>query len=90
MLFQLEDQGTGLEITDKLMPAMRILMFLSYRLADAKTRYNTGEKETLGMITTRLVPHPFRHWIIPFSFAQNLEVHHYKESKCEGALNGHG
>lgn len=50
VLFQLDGQPTGTAISDQLMPAMKILLFLSFKLADAETRYNTGERETLGIV----------------------------------------
>ncbi|RYC63902.1 hypothetical protein CHU98_g2314 [Xylaria longipes] len=52
VLFQLCSQEKGTEITDKLMPAMRPLSFMSFRLSDAETRFNTGERETLGVVKT--------------------------------------
>ncbi|KAI0115910.1 hypothetical protein GGR51DRAFT_555786 [Nemania sp. FL0031] len=50
VLFQVADQPTGTEITDKNITSMRILMFMPFRFSDAETRYVTGERETLGIV----------------------------------------
>lgn len=50
VLFQIADQPFDVEMTDKMMPFMRILAFLSFKLEDAETRYLVGERETLAMM----------------------------------------
>ena len=49
-LFQLHGQSPGTEATDKLKSSVRIVMFMSFRLADAETRYHTTEREALAVV----------------------------------------
>jgi len=50
VLFQLKGVPTGTEATPKLLPNERIVMFLSFRLEDAETRYSNSERECLAVV----------------------------------------
>lgn len=50
ILFQVHEVPPNTEATDKLRSMMRIIMFMSYRLADVETRYTTTEKEALAVV----------------------------------------
>ena len=50
VLFQLLNCEPGTKITIKNRSDMRIIMFMSLRLADAETRYSTTEQETLAVL----------------------------------------
>ena len=49
-LFQLHRQQAGTEATPKLRPTERIIMFLSFRLQDAETRYSNSERECFAIV----------------------------------------
>lgn len=50
VLFQLDSPPTGIEVSPKHFENLRIVMFLSFRLADAETRYDTTERECLAVV----------------------------------------
>ena len=50
ILFQLAASPAGTEATDKLKQDLRIIMFLSFKLNDAETRYSTTEREALAVV----------------------------------------
>ncbi len=49
-LFQLKDASIEIEATSKLLSNERIIMFLSFRLEDAETRYSNSERECLAIV----------------------------------------
>ena len=49
-LFQLEEGEPGTEATNKHKTKLRIIQFLSFKLADAETRYMTTERECLAVV----------------------------------------
>ncbi len=50
VLFQLKGVSIGTEATPKLLSNERIVMFLSFRLEDAETRYSNSERECLAVV----------------------------------------
>lgn len=74
VVFQLVDVPVGTQITNELMKNMRILMFLSFKLEDAETRYTTGERETLGV--TRSL-REIRPWIIESPYPTIVYTDHH-------------
>ena len=48
-LFQLRDVPAGTEASRKFLPNERIIMFLSFRLTDAETRYVNSERQCLAI-----------------------------------------
>ncbi|KAF3931381.1 Protease [Dactylella cylindrospora] len=50
ILFQMPDIEAGVEATLKNKGAERIIMFISFKLADAETRYTTTEREALAVV----------------------------------------
>ncbi len=50
VLFQLIDASHGIEATNSYTKHMRIIMFMSFRLEDAETRYDTTEREALAVV----------------------------------------
>lgn len=50
VLFQLKEVLRGTEVTSKLLSNERIVMFLSFRLEDAETRYFNSERECLAVV----------------------------------------
>lgn len=50
VLFQLKGVPTGTEGTPKFLPNERIIMFLSFRLEDAESRYSNSERECLAVV----------------------------------------
>lgn len=50
VLFQLIDALPGTEVTHSYKKNIRIIMFVCFRLEDAKTRYNTTEQEALAVV----------------------------------------
>lgn len=92
ILFQLEDQAVSTTISDRLMPAMRIICFYSYSLKDAETRYTTGEREALAII--RFLRESER-YILPSPFSTIVYTDHHnllkifgRESDNKGRLAG--
>lgn len=49
-LFQLQGQPAGTEASPKFLPNERIIMFLSFRLNDAESRYVNSERECLAIV----------------------------------------
>ena len=50
VLFQLVDASPGKEATNSYKEHIRIIMFMSFRLKNAKTRYDTTEREALAIV----------------------------------------
>lgn len=50
VLFQMKDVPAGTEASPKFLENERINMFLSFRLADAETRYSNSERECLAVV----------------------------------------
>jgi hypothetical protein len=50
VLFQLTEEPAGTEATDKHKDQVRIIMFLSFKLEEAETRYHTTERESLAVV----------------------------------------
>lgn len=50
VLFQLVDASSRTEATHSYKENIRIIMFMSFRLEDAKTRYDTTEREALVVV----------------------------------------
>ncbi len=50
VLFQLVDASSGLKATNSYKEHIRIIIFMSFGLEDAETRYDTKEKEALAVI----------------------------------------
>lgn len=50
VLFQLVDAPPGTEATHSYKENLRIIIFMSFRLEDAETRYGTTEKEALAVV----------------------------------------
>ena len=50
VLFQLPGEPPGTEAIEKHKSSFRIVMFLSFKLKEAKTRYHTTEQEALAVI----------------------------------------
>ena len=49
-LFQLQGVAAGTEATPKFLPNERVIMFLSFRLTDAESRYVNSERECLAVV----------------------------------------
>ena len=49
-VFQLHGTESGTEVTSKLLPHERIIMFLSYKLKDAETRYSNSERGCFAIV----------------------------------------
>lgn len=50
MLFQLTKKSINMKAIDKHKNQVRIIMFLSFKLKETKTRYYTTKREALAMI----------------------------------------
>ena len=50
VLFQLHDTPTGMEAGPQHRANERIIMFISFRLADAETHYGTTDREALAVV----------------------------------------
>lgn len=50
VLFQLKDVPAATEAIDKHKECLRIVMFMSFRLENAETRYTTTEREALAVV----------------------------------------
>jgi RNase H-like domain found in reverse transcriptase len=50
ILFQLYNEPAGTEARPQLRKKERIIMFISFRLADTETRYGTTDREALAVV----------------------------------------
>ena len=50
VLFQLIDASHGIEATKSYKKHIQIIMFMSFRLENAETRYDTTEREALAVV----------------------------------------
>jgi RNase H-like domain found in reverse transcriptase len=50
ILFQLHDEPAGTEARPQLCKKECIIMFMSFRLADAETQYGTIDREALAVV----------------------------------------
>ena len=88
ILFQIQDSKPGTTISPKHRKNERIIMFMSFRLNDAETRYDTTEREALAVVRCLaevrwLVigsPHPTRVYT----------DHQALQTVMNGAREGHG
>ena len=49
-LFQIHDTTVGTEVSPKVFKNVRFIMFLSYKLVNAETRYSNSERECLSIV----------------------------------------
>ena len=50
VLFQLLNEPPGTEVQEKHKKSLKIIMFMSFRLEEAETHYNTTEREALAVV----------------------------------------
>lgn len=73
VLFQIAGTPPGTQMTDAWMKRMRTVMYISFRLEDAETRYHIGERETLGVVKALLES---RRYILPSQYPTFVYTDH--------------